>query len=222
MTKISEMAEQLKSGPQKRDESPGLDPQPRAMRAPVAPVDESRVQERMAEYLKSYDATTPNDRLMLLTLCRFEVALDSMNQKYLMMTTGSGKPSEIKAMTDAIGKLSAEARNIQVMLGIDKPSRGTEEDSGKKLMDYAHQAKLQLHRQGFPIICESCARSEDKRIFQFGFTVWHFAENPQVGEWSFSFVCPVCNLPSHIDHTNYKFIKQLAGWNDADSEKDSD
>jgi len=199
----------------KPPETPKVEPRKQPAPIPVEGIDDSEVEKRMAEYLEKFEEPMPQDTLLLKQLCRYELSLDKLNKRYSDMLTakpGTYKTAELRAMSMQLASLTTSCMDIQKTLGIDKISRGTEQDAGVKLMDYAREARRQLQREGVPIICPQCARGEDARIFQFGFIVWHFVHDEKVDTWSFGFTCPVCHTNVVVDDKTVDMFRSLAGW----------
>jgi len=167
------------------------------------------VERRLQEYLSVYEAETPNDVSVLRRLCASDIVLERLNERWINLSTHNGSPTEIKALVESITKISAENRQLQMHLKIDKSSRGEGEDAGKKLMDYIQAAKKIMHQQGFPIICAACAKSESKTVNLYGFIVWHFEQDV---DWSFTFTCPRCKATMTYTKDNAKDVRTIAKW----------
>jgi len=176
----------------------------------IGALDDQAVELLYKEYVSRYDMPEPNDRFMVLQLCRFQVALDKANRNYLRLLDNEGiSQNQLKAAADQLERITMRVISMQKELGIDKVSRGAEADSGEKLQEYARQAKHALHRQGFPIICVNCARGVDKIKSQYGFVVWHFLFD---SDWTFKFACPRCKQEMVYTKENVLDLKRLMSW----------
>lgn len=82
-------------------------------------------QAKYEEYLKDYDAPTEADRASLWTLAGIDLALrKNLSAQYVYYDKVDGASIQNKKLlSDEVGRLSTELRQIQKMLGIDMPTR---------------------------------------------------------------------------------------------------
>lgn len=157
-----------------------------------------KVDDLLAEYMKVYEVTTPNDIDSLRQLCSLKLAIDDLELaerellRNLKDTTKSGKVTEayINSIVNARMKYSAEYRQLQTTLGIDRPTRDKAE-SDKGGADYMRQlmqsAADLLKSKSVAIKCPRCA--EEKVILAQGLVLCHFPG------WSWTGTCPRCSQP---------------------------
>lgn len=168
------------------------------------------VEARYRRYLEQFQPEAPNDELMLRLLCENEITLQRLNDRRLRLLETNARPVDLKSIVEAITKLSSECRQIQTHLGIDRPSRGTGQDAGDKLMTYIKNAKTVLRRQSVPLFCTNCYRSESQTLNLYGFQVWHLQD--EAVNWRLEFECPRCHTKMVYSKENVADLKALAGW----------
>lgn len=178
----------------------------------IPEVDSASVQARFDKYLQHYEADKPNDRHLLLQLCRYELALEKFTEQYTtILSNPDANPREVTALTNAISKLNKEYLDTQKALGIGKTDRMEQQDAGVKLIDYIRQAKKMLVRQSFPISCPYCCKGEDRIMEQYGILIWHLMFDEDVA-WSFQFTCPRCKTVVVVNQDNVQDVKMMFGW----------
>jgi len=168
------------------------------------------VEARYQEYLRYFQPEAPNDSLDLRLLCENELTLQRLNERRLRMLETNARATDLKAIVEAITKLSADCGQIQKRLGIDRPTRGTGQDAGDKLVGYINKAKAVLQRQAVPLFCTNCYRSDAKTLNLYGFMVWHLQDEEV--EWGLEFQCPRCHTKMVYSKENLADLKAIVGW----------
>jgi hypothetical protein len=168
------------------------------------------VEARYQEYLRYFQPEAPNDELDLRLLVENELTLQRLNERRLRMLEANARATDLKAIVEAITKLSDDCGRIQKRLGIDRPTRGTGQDAGDKLVGYVNKAKSVLHRQGIPIFCTACYRTDAKTLNLYGFFVWHLQD--EAVNWRLEFECPRCHTKMVYTQENLADLKAMAGW----------
>ena len=193
---------------------PKVEPTPQAKPAiqgviPAGPMGQD-IEARYALYLQHFQPETPNDELNLYTLCQHEVTLQRLNDRRLRQLESNARAGDIRAIVDSITKVSEDSARLQKLLGIDRPSRGTGQDAGDKLMDYIKRAKEVLHRQSVPLYCTACYRSDSQVLNLYGYTVWHLQDEDV--DWQLTYECPRCHQTMTYNRETVADLKGLIGW----------
>lgn len=168
------------------------------------------IEERYREYLTYFKPDAPNDEHDLRIMVEEELTLRHLHARRLRMLETNARAADLKSIFEAITKVSEDYGRIQKRLGIDRLSRGSGKDAGDKLQDYITNAREVLHRQGIPILCTNCYRSDAKIVNLLGFLVWHFQDEDI--EFRFEFTCPRCKTKMAYTKENLKDLKAIAGW----------
>lgn len=94
-------------------------------------------QKLYEEYLEDFDAPTKADKGTLWTLSGIDLALrKNLGAQYVWYEkTDAGAIQNKKLLSDEVARLSSEFRQLQKMLGIDKPTREGK-DSAESAMEY--------------------------------------------------------------------------------------
>lgn len=170
-----------------------------------------QVEARYQEYLRYFQPEAPNDVLDLRLLCENELTLERLHERRLRMLEANSRPTDLKAIVEAISVLTASCGSIQKRLGIDRVTRGSGEDAGDKLMTYIERSKAVLQRQAMPILCTSCYNTPAKTLNMLGMLIWHFQDESKV-DWKFEFECPRCHARLVYTRANLPELKKLVGW----------
>jgi len=138
---------------------------------------ERAVQAKVKEYLDTFIDPTPNDKASVQMLALLEVQMDRI-QSQLMLPDIS--PEERKNMMDTMKTISAEHRQREHLLGIDKRTR--DEDQGgsdmvEKITDIIDQAAAYYEKKIIEL--NHCG-------IKLGHLLAHFED------WEFTFTCPRC------------------------------
>jgi len=135
--------------------------------------------ERVKQYLTHFQNATPNDMMLLRQMVDIELQLDNISE----MRRDLKDVMEIKRLGELQVKLSAEHRQIQTLLGVDRNSRETQVDAAVEVKRLVDGAKKLLEERSTPIRCPYC---NNQRKLNLGFIVYHFRDTG----WQFTFTCP--------------------------------
>ena len=155
------------------------------------------------EYLKDYDVPTEGDRATLWTLAGIDLALrKNLSAQYAYYEKID--PASIqnkKILSDEVGRLSAELRQLQKMLGIDMPTR----------------IKAEQQATGIDVVREIVDRSaefitnEMVEVEHCGILhTWLACFFPEAG-YDYQTVCPKCSNPIHIHKEKETDVSKLWG-----------
>jgi hypothetical protein len=132
---------------------------------------------KVKEYQNAYVDVTPNDLEIIKGLVIVELQLEAIRQ---MVFHGKFSGEDLRSLIDAQGTLSAEYRQLQKTLGIDRRTRDNseeEKDAVNKIDDIIEQASDYYKNK---MVCIShCG-------IKFGHMLCHF------GGWTFTATCPRC------------------------------
>jgi len=123
-------------------------------------------EERLAAYLQTFEAVTPNDLEMLRAMASIEVTVEAIRQQIPQLKD----PNDVKKLADAQTKLLTEHRQLQVILGIDKAGR----EKSKKQKSAIDEIQ-DLVEEGARFIEEQLVKISHCGI-EMGWLLYHFDE----------------------------------------------
>lgn len=134
--------------------------------------------ERLAAYLSTFEAATPNDLEMLRAMASIEVTVEAIRQQMAQ----AKDPNDVKKLADSLTKLLTEHRQLQTILGIDRAGR-----ERSKKQKSAFEEIQDLVEQGARFIEEQLVKVNHCGIL-IGWVLPHF---PEMG-YEFKTKCPRC------------------------------
>ena len=160
-------------------------------RAAQRDVDEisGEVEQRLKVYLEAYTNLTPNDELSLRRMAVFEVQMKHIEDELLSPDLS---PEARASLLNSLKTLSAEHRQVEHLLGIDKRTR--DEDQGgsdmvDRIGDIMDEAADYYKRKIVEVI--HCG-------IKAGHILMHFED------WEFTYTCPRCKKRVILTHEDMK------------------
>lgn len=148
-------------------------------------------EDRLAQYLEFYEDPAPNDLILLQQMVRIELQLGDM-QTQLETSVQDGTRTAAKGWSDMIKTYTAEHRNIQAALGIDRTGRDrskSQTDLAIYVQDVVQKTSSFLKEHAIKIRCPHCLEAQSSTEIDMGFILFHFRQDVP---WSFEFQCPLC------------------------------
>ena len=144
-------------------------------------------QQRLDEYLASYDRITPNDRQSFNAMVTLELNMEKIQAQLAT----SLEPVDRQKLSDAYTSLSREHRQLQDALGIGRARRKSEASAQDEIEKLRAGAIRFMDKHTIKITCRACRTG-----INLGFVAYHFKDHVP---WKFQSVCPKCSQPISLE-----------------------
>lgn len=145
-------------------------------------------EQRVAEFVSSFEDVTYNDEVAIRQAVSIEIELETLSDR-IRNTGGKMDVADLKELTQLQVKLSAEYRQIQSSLGIDRAKRDTELNAADEIKKFVEGAKKLFAGRLVRIECKNQGCKDSNKKINQGFIMFNFKGQVPFRWWS---ACPAC------------------------------